>query len=148
MSVKFKLIKQKNLGKDKDTVPVKVYARAVSTDKITFDHLLNEIAETGVPSNQVKGVLDRMNFLIRQHLSAGHIVQFGELGNFRYALGSTGVKDEKEFDTGLIKNPKIVFTPGNILKKARKASQFMRIDPKKNENENGNEAENKPGGGL
>ncbi|MDH6535273.1 DNA-binding protein [Parabacteroides sp. 52] len=133
MSVKFKLLKQKNLGNDKDTVPEKVYAREVTTDKIDFNYLLEEIAASGIPSNQVKGVLDRMNFLIRQHLSAGHIVQFGELGNFRYALGSTGAMSEEEFDADLIKNPRIVFYPGSTLQKARKASEFERLELKKEE---------------
>ncbi|MDL2255377.1 DNA-binding protein [Parabacteroides sp. OttesenSCG-928-K15] len=140
MAVKFKLLKQKNLGADKATVPEKIYAREVTTDKITFEYLLEEIAAAGIPSNQVKGVMDRMNFLIRQHLSAGHIVQFGELGNFRYALGSTGSLTEEAFETALIKTPKIVFYPGKTLQKARKNSEFQRLEPaKENEEENGNE---------
>ncbi|MDH6314284.1 putative histone-like DNA-binding protein [Parabacteroides sp. PFB2-10] len=128
MAVKFKLLKQKNLGADKATIPEKIYAREVSTDKITFEYLLDEIAAAGIPSNQVKGVMDRMNFLIRQHLSAGHIVQFGELGNFRYTLGSTGAATEEEFETALIKTPRIVFYPGKTLQNARKNSEFKRLE--------------------
>jgi len=147
MSVKFKLIEQKNLGKDKDAIPVKVYAREVITEKVEFENLLQEIVEAGIPSSQVKAVLDRMNYLIRKHLSAGHTVQFGELGNFRYALGSTGVEEEKDFDTDLIKNPNIVFHPGKTLQKARKASEFKRLELAKTESGN-EEGENEPEGGL
>lgn len=128
MAVKFKLMKQKNLGKDKDVTPEKVYAREVNSDKISFEYLLEEIAAAGIPSNQVKGVMDRMNYLIRLHLSAGHIVQFGELGNFRYTLGSTGAVTEEEFETTQIKTPRLLFYPGKTLQKARKNAEFQRLD--------------------
>lgn len=135
MSVKFKLVKQKNLGKDKDTVPVKIYAREVTTDKIDFEYLLDEIAEAGIPSSQVKAVIDRMNFLIRKHLAAGHIVQFGEFGNFRYCVGSIGAATEEDFDTELIKHPRIAFYPGTALQKARKSADFKRLEMKTSESE-------------
>lgn len=136
MSVKFKLLKRKNLGKDKEAIPEKIYAREVITEKVSFEDLLTEIVEAGIPSSQVKAVLDRMNYLIRKHLSAGHTVQFGELGNFRYALGSNGAETEEDFDTDLIKKPRIVFYPGATLQKARKASEYQRLELKKEENEN------------
>lgn len=31
-----------------------------------------------------------MNHLFKKHLAAGRRVQFGEFGNFRYGVGSTG----------------------------------------------------------
>lgn len=133
MSVKFKLLKRKNLGNDKDLFPEKIYAREVTTDKIEFEYLLDEIAEAGIPSSQVKAVIDRMNFLIRKHLAAGHIVQFGEFGNFRYCVGSTGATTEKDFDTELIRSPRIVFHPGSTLQKARKNAVFQRMELKTTE---------------
>lgn len=133
MAVKFKLLKQKNLGKDKDTVPEKIYAREVTIDKVEFGDLLNEIVEAGIPSSQVKAVLDRMNYLIRKHLSAGRIVQFGELGNFRYTVGSIGAESEEKFDTDLIKKPRIAFYPGSTLQKARSGSEFKRLELKEEE---------------
>ncbi len=130
MSVKFRLLKRKNLGKDKEQFPEKIYAREVTTDKIEFDYLLDEIAEAGIPSSQVKAVIDRMNFLIRKHLAAGHIVQFGEFGNFRYCIGSTGAVTEEDFDAELIKQPRIAFYPGATLQKARKSADFKRLELK------------------
>lgn len=130
MSVKFRLVKRNNLGKDKDVTPEKIYAQPVYTDKISFDYLLSEISEAGIPSNQVKGVIDRMNYLIRKHLSVGHIVQFGEFGNFRYSVGSTGSETEDDFLTSQIKQPKIIFTPGATLRNAKKATDFKREEPR------------------
>lgn len=136
MSVKFRLLKRKNLGKDKDEFPEKIYAREVTTDKIEFNYLLDEIAEAGIPSSQVKAVIDRMNFLIRKHLSAGHIVQFGEFGNFRYCLGSNGAVTEEDFEADLIKQPRIAFYPGATLQKARRNADFKRLELKPAEEEN------------
>jgi predicted histone-like DNA-binding protein len=126
MAVKFKLVKRNNLGKDNAAIPQKVYARSVYTDKINFNYLLSEIAEAGIPSSQVKAVIDRMNFLISKHLTAGHIVQFGEFGNFRYSLGSTGSETEEEFNSSQIKTPKIIFTPGATLRNAKSQASYQK----------------------
>lgn len=129
MAMKFKLVNCKNLGKDSEKFPQKVYARPVYSDKIEFDYLLSEISEAGIPSNQVKGVIDRMNHLIRKHLQVGHIVQFGEFGNFRYSVRSTGAETEESFSHTQLKQPKIVFTPGTTLRKAKNQITYKKEEP-------------------
>ena len=59
MSVKYRLVKRKNLGADKASTPEKVYAQAVYSDLVSFDELLGDITEAGIPTNQVKGVTDQ-----------------------------------------------------------------------------------------
>jgi len=113
----------------------------VYSNKIEFDYLLKEISESGISTNQVRGVIDRMNYLIEKHLEIGHIVQFGDFGNFRYCLGSEGAESEKEFNAELIRVPRLVFTPGSALQKARKAVKFTRIGEKTDET-------SEPEGGL
>lgn len=124
MSVKYRLIKRKNLGKDNKEIPEKMYAQPVYSDLVTFDEILQDIVEAGIPTNQVKGVADRMNHLIKKHLAAGRRVQFGELGNFRYGVGSVGAEPDKKFDAELIKEPKVVFSPGSALRDAKKNVAF------------------------
>ena len=124
MSVKYRLIKRKNLGKDNEQIPEKMYAQPVYSDLVKFEEILQEIVEAGIPTNQVKGVADRMNHLIKKHLAAGRRVQFGELGNFRYGVGSVGSATDKDFDSDMIKEPKIVFSPGSALRKAKKGAEF------------------------
>lgn len=124
MSVKYRLIKRKNMGSDKTEIPEKLYAQPIYSDLVSFEELLGEISEAGIPSNQVKGVADRMTHLIRKHLAAGRRVQFGELGNFRYGVGSTGATTEEEFSTNQIKLPRIIFSPGSQLRQARKTTTF------------------------
>lgn len=128
MAQKFKLIERKNLGKDNTENPKKFYAQAVNNGYVPFTELCSDIAEgCTLTSADVKAVLDRMNFMLDKHLRAGRIVQFGEIGNFRLAVGSTGSLTSKEFSTSLIKKPKIVFYPGNKLQETRTLATFEHI---------------------
>ena len=127
MAQKFKLIERKNLGKDNTATPKKFYAQAVNNGYVSFDELCSEIVENcSLTSADVKAVMDRMNYILDKNLKAGRIVQFGEIGSFRFALGSTGAKTEKDFATSQIKTPKIVFTPGSKLRETRVLTTFER----------------------
>lgn len=127
MAQKFKLIERKNLGKDNAQNPKKFYAQAINNGYVSFAELCSDIAETcTLTSADVKAVLDRMNYMLDKHLRAGRIVQFGEIGNFRFALGSNGSLTAKDFSTALIKQPKIVFTPGSKLRETRQLTAFER----------------------
>lgn len=128
MAQKFVLIERKNLGKDNTANPKKFYAQAVNNGYVSFDELCNDIAEQcTLTSADVKAVMDRMNYTLDKNLKAGRIVQFGEIGNFRLAVGSTGSLTTKEFSTSLIKKPKIVFTPGSRLQVTRSLTSFERV---------------------
>lgn len=124
MPIKVRLIKRKNLGKDNAVIPVKTYAIPMYSDLVLFKEILNEIAEAGIPSNQVRGVIDRMNHVMRKHLAAGRRVQFGDFGNFRYGVGSTGAATDKEFDMAQMKEPRVIFTPGSELRAGKKSVAF------------------------
>lgn len=128
MSQKYKLIERRNLGKDQTEMPRKMYAQAVNNGYVGFNELCQEIGEgCTLTSADVKAVMDRMNYTLDKHLKAGRIVQFGEIGSFRLAVGSTGSVDVKSFNASLIKKPKIVFTPGNRLQETRTLTSFERI---------------------
>lgn len=141
MAQKFKLIERKNLGKDNEANPKKFYAQAVNNGYVPFTELCDDIAETcTLTSADVKAVLDRMNYMLDKHLRAGRIVQFGEIGNFRFALGSTGAVTAKDFSTSQIKQPKIVFTPGSKLREARQLTAFEKAEATKENGSDGGEA--------
>lgn len=134
MAQKFKLIERKNLGKDSTANPKKFYAQAVNSGYVAFEELCADIAEAcSLTSADVKAMLDRMNYMLDKHLKAGRIVQFGEIGSFRLALGSTGSVAAKDFTTAQIKSPKIVFTPGSKLRETRTLTAFEREAEKKPE---------------
>lgn len=138
MSQTFKLIERKNLGKDNQTNPKKYYAQAVNNGYVSFEELCAEIAENcSLTSADVKAMMDRMNYILDKNLRAGRIVQFGEIGNFRFAVGSTGSLTTKGFENTQIKKPKIVFTPGSRLQDTRTLATFERVADKKEEGSEG-----------
>lgn len=136
MSVKYRLVERNNMGKDKEETPKKLYAQPVYSDLVGFEELLGEISEAGIPSNQVKGVMDRMNYLIKKHLAAGRRVQFGE-SETPLRGGSTGAAEKEEFQTNMIKIPRIIFSPGATLRKARKDANFERKEEIVTKNDGG-----------
>ena len=124
MAVKYRLIERKNLGNDKTETPKKQYAQVVYGDLVEFETFLEEVADgSGVGSAQVKAVLDRINIVLKRNLSQGRRVNV-ELGNFRFGVGSTGAPTTEEFTTSLIKEPKVVFSPGKALRIAKKLTNF------------------------
>lgn len=130
MSVKFRLIKRPNLGKDAGVAPRKLYAQVINNGYVTFEELCVSIAEScTLTSADVKAVLDRMNYELDKNLRAGRIVQFGEIGNFRMSAGSSGAVEEKDFSTSQIRIPKIVFTPGKNLRVTRSQATFEKQTP-------------------
>lgn len=130
MSQRFRLIERKNLGKDKETNPKKFYAQATNNGYVSFDEVCVEISEyCSLTSADVKAVMDRMNYVLDKNLKAGRIIQFGEIGNFRLSMGSAGSVDEKDFDSSMIKKPRIVFTPGTRLQSTREQTSFERVAP-------------------
>lgn len=145
MAQKFKLVERKNLGKDNTENPKKFYAQAVNNGYVPFTELCADIAEgCTLTSADVKAVLDRMNFMLDKHLKAGRIVQFGEIGNFRLALGSSGSLSTKGFNTSQIKKPRIVFHPGDKLQETRTLATFEHVGDSGAENR-GNQDSESPG---
>ena len=128
MSVKYKLIQRKDMSSDAGPGSKLYYAQAVSAGEMTLDELCEDIAESStVTSADVKAVLDRLGWILSKNLKAGRIVQVGELGNFRMTLGSSGVSTIEEFNTSLIRKPKVAFYPGKRLQETRSLATFERI---------------------
>lgn len=128
MSVKYKLIQRKDMSTDAGPGSKLYYAQAVSAGEMTLDELCEDIAESStVTSADVKAVLDRLGWILSKNLKAGRIVQVGELGNFRMTLGSSGAPTIEEFNSSLIRKPKVSFHPGKRLQETRSLVSFERI---------------------
>ncbi len=130
MAVKYKLVTRKNLGADRESVPTKVYASMVSGDYVPFAEFVEEVADsTGVGSASVKAVIDRMEVVLVRHLRQGRRVQVGDLGHFRYYIGSSGTATEATFDASLIRKPYVRFYPGKTLRDAKLLTNYERVQP-------------------
>ena len=131
MALKYKLVQKRNLGKDQDENPEKVYAQMVSSDLVTFEELIEEVGDSTVAGSAgVKAVLDRLNVVLARHLRNGRRVNVGELGTFRLNFGSQGVVGSDDFNTGLIREPRVRF-PGKALRTMKSLTSFERIGPKR-----------------
>lgn len=145
MSMKYKLVSMRNLGEDKAENPTKIYAQTVAGDYITFEQFVEEVSDSsGVGSAGVKAVLDRANVVLGRHLPHGRRVSMGELGTFRFLLGSAGVPDTKDFDTNLIREPRVRFYPGKALRMSKSQTSFERLTEKKDEGGNAGDDDDRP----
>ncbi len=133
MSQKFKLVKL-NAKPGQPEKGQKYFAISVSTGVTKLEGLCELIsARSTVSSADVKAVLDSLNFVVDHELRAGRIVRIGELGSMRVSFGSEGVEEEKSFSTQMIRKPRIVFSPGEVLNNTRKLLTFSKLAKAKEE---------------
>ena len=75
----------------------------------------------------MKAVLDNLNFVLDMELQEGRIVRLGDFGSFRISVSSDGVTDKKDFNSSMLRPPRIIFTPGGELKDTKKTLEYSRI---------------------
>lgn len=128
MTLKYRLVQRRNLGKDQIEVPKKMYAQMIDSELVKFEDLVEEIGDSTVAGSAgVKAVLDRLNVTLVRHLRNGRRVSVGELGIFRLCFGSSGVVHEKDFKVSLLHEPHVRFMPGKALRTMKGLVNFERI---------------------
>ena len=128
MAISYTLVQRKDMSKGALEDAKLYYALAVNTRRVDFDDLCDEIAET---------VLDRVIWAMVSHLKNSELVQFGDLGNFRISVGSTGSATPEEFSASMLRKPKVVFHPGKRLQEMRDVAKFARYTVDKDEGAEG-----------
>ncbi|MCD8167240.1 MAG: HU family DNA-binding protein, partial [Bacteroides sp.] len=105
------------------------YAQVRSGSVIGFEAICRKIALLSTAtSGDVKVVLNGLLTVISEYLGAGHRVQVGSLGNFRPSAGSRPAREETEVTAHLMKQPKIIFSPGKALRKMLNGLSFRRME--------------------
>jgi predicted histone-like DNA-binding protein len=123
--MKFRLIPRGNPGDP--SAPKKLYAIAVTDGKITETSLAKDIAaQSSLTRGDVGNVITNIIDTIPKYLLMGKSVSLGELGTLRLSFSSEGVNEESEFNVGMIKGIKVVFTPSVALKEAIANLKFER----------------------
>lgn len=105
--------------------PKKLYAMPVFNGRRTMLQLSEDVASSsslsrGDLQNALMSIADN----IPKYLLDSNSVQLGEIGNLRITFSSQGVDSEKDFDTTMIRDLKIVFTPGPRLKQILLHARF------------------------
>ncbi|MCD8194526.1 MAG: hypothetical protein LUD74_08290 [Tannerellaceae bacterium] len=68
---------------------------------------------------------------MKQHLANGNTVHLGEFGSFRVTAGSGGVEDPEDFHPSMFRKPRIVFTPGTMLRDTPELGSFKKVEVRK-----------------
>lgn len=127
MALEFRKVKRKILNGPEEGQE-KYYAVAKSSGTTSLEEMCELIgARSTVSSADVKATLDSLNWVMARELKAGHVVQLGELGNFRLSLSSEGVEEEAKLTAEQIKKARIIFSPGAALRDARRKVTFTPV---------------------
>ena len=128
--MRFKLVEKRN--PQAPAAPKKIYAVPFSLGRVNEAFLSGIISErASLTEGDVASVV--RNFLdeIPRWLRMGHSVHLEPLGSFRLSFGSEGADTEEEFQVGMIRNLKVLFTPGVRFKEMLKRTEFRKIDVNK-----------------
>ena len=131
--------------KDKD-LPMRYYGKVQSSGTVTFDTLADDIAyATTLTDGDVSNVLRALVKQIKKHLADGKIVQLDGLGSFQFQLSGKGALSESDYSTSLIKNMRIQFRPGRLVREVlnlnnlsfKKVSVLKKKEKEDEKNESG-----------
>ncbi len=123
--IKYKLVERRNPSKPEATK--KLYATPVLSGKKTLKAISVDIVEkSSLTRGDVNSTLDNLVDQIPKYLLDGNSVNLGDLGTLRLSFSSEGVESAEEFNASMIKNVKIIFTPGKDLKKKLADASFQK----------------------
>ena len=116
MSIKYKVIERQNpLNRE---APKKAYGIALHGKNRKLAALAKELAtySTTTSEGDVFSVSIGLRDLIRKHLAEGDKVTIDGIGTFSINISSDGAESVDKFHQGLIKKPKVLFTPDAEMK--------------------------------
>lgn len=121
MKSNFKLVKRM----DPKTKAHKWYAIPVQKGTMTEDDVAEvSTRNTTIARHELKGSLEVLSESVPGMLLSGNSVRIGKMGTLRLSFGSEGVENIDDFDTSMIRNMKIIFTPSKELKEALQNPTF------------------------
>jgi predicted histone-like DNA-binding protein len=128
MALTIRKVQRKVLNGD-DQGKVKTYGIAKAGNYCDLPKLCKLIsARSSMSGADVKAILDSLNWVMDLELQAGNIVQVGELGSFRLSISSEGTENESDYKTSKVKKARILFAPGNSLRKSVQDVSFKLDD--------------------
>ena len=127
MALKY-VVKKTTFGFD-DTKAEKYVARPCNVVNVDFKMLCDQVTKVGfVPRGTVKAVLDGLIDSLITYMEIGASVNLGEFGTFRPSFGCKSQENAEEVTAETLKNRKIIFTPGNLLKNMIKSVSIQKLD--------------------
>ncbi|MDO5104572.1 HU family DNA-binding protein [Capnocytophaga sp.] len=122
--MKYHLVQKAN---PQDRTKKKWYANAIIAAKVGQKDIAKTIAsKSSLTAGDIANVIQNLLEELPKELAKGNSVKLGEFGTFRISISSEGVENEKDFNTSMIKDVRIIFTPGQEIKKAIEDVSFER----------------------
>lgn len=120
--MKYHLVQKVN---PQDRSKKKWYANAVASSKIGQKDIAKTISsKSSLTAGDIANVIQNLLEELPKELVKGNSVKLGDFETFRISISSEGVENEKEFNTSMIKDVRIIFTPGVEMKKAIEGISF------------------------
>lgn len=127
MALKY-VVKKTTFGFDENKAE-KYVARPFNVVTVDFKMLCDQVTKVGfVPRGTVKSVLDGLIDSLKTYMEIGASVSLGEFGTFRPSFGCKSQNNAKGVTTETLKNRKIIFTPGNLLKGMIKTVSIQKLE--------------------
>lgn len=132
MSIKFKLIQRRDMKGGK-----KFYPQVITNGNVTFTKLCQEIAEqSSLTEGDVKSCLDRLSYVLANHLSDGQNVSLGDLGSFGVVAKGDGKATDTDFNTIRdMKRLSVRYFPGKRIRDVQDSATFERVKTEASEPE-------------
>lgn len=120
--MKYRLVEKVN---PQDRSKKKWYANAVQSSKIGQKEIAKSIAsKSSLTAGDIANVIQNLLEELPKELVKGNSVKLGDFGTFRISISSDGVENEKDFKASMIKDIRIIFTPGVEIKNAIESISF------------------------
>lgn len=130
MSLKYRIVLKKDMSKEAVKGAQLYYGQIRSIDKINFKQLCEQVSNyCAAKRGEVELVIDGLLNVLKFLLGNGAIIQVGAFGNFRLFAGSKGSATLKNFNPDLFKKPRVVFSPGELLRELIEKPYYDRLDP-------------------
>lgn len=127
MALKY-VVKKTTFGFD-ETKAEKYVARPFNVVNVDFKMLCDQVTKVGfVPRGTVKAVLDGLIDSLITYMEIGASVSIGEFGTLRPSFGCKSQDKAEGVSTETLKNRKIIFTPGSLLKDMIKTVSIQKLD--------------------
>ncbi len=108
------------------------FAKAVYNGVTTIEQLQMQIARiSAVSEGDVRSTLLTLTQLITDELTAGRIVELGDLGRMKVGLKSKATESKEKFRSQDIKRLHVIFTPGKLIKEGLLSTSLHSISKEK-----------------
>lgn len=126
MTVKFRVVPKKD-PRDLQAPP-KYYPTVTSTGRSDLRSIAKRIAQISTVSTvDTIAVLEAFLVVVPQELANGNIVGLGEFGTFRLTVLASGEDDPEKAGSRNIKEAKVRFKPGKLLKQVLRELKFCKV---------------------